>query len=348
MDNVDRDKLRDVIQRDALLAIHRSHGDAGTRSFRDLALAIHAIFEHIEHEGFDGILVAFKCLDDSDRPLPEKNATVIWNAALLPQEITGDAIIQALADGRFLLWNNVSVNVESVAESAVVYRFHDRHEHFFAGSAESEIPKIGQYASIYAVPAFSDLRQALEHYRTDMAKESSCPFLKTAWIDQNRLFFVNKPERIMRNSLVHFLKITLRDTEVRPEQNMDESHPVDIKVTFFQNRIGVIEIKWLGISKHPNGEISTKYTASRGKDGARQLAEYLDMNKGHAPTHITRGYLVVFDGRRAKLQEDSQQISRIDGSHFRNRDIKFDPEYDVARDDFQTPIRMFLEPIFEP
>jgi hypothetical protein len=347
MDNVDRDKLRGVIETTALIAVYRSHGEKGTRSFRDLARGIRTIFDHVDPEQFDGLIIAFRCLDDADRPIPEKKAIKVQNPAILGQEVAGDVVIQILADGRLLLWKGVSVDVQSMAASAVVYRYRKAEEHFYSGTTKTEIEKVGQYASLYSVPAFSDLRLALEHYRNDMAKESSCKILQRAWSDENRLFFVNRPESIMRDSLTQFLKISLRDAEVRPEQNMDETHPVDVKVTFtFTTRLAVIEIKWVGISicKTPR-KITANYRDKRARVGARRLVDYLDWNRQQAPNRITRGYLVVFDARRRGLKKNTKRIDQLLGGYYRNRDLRFDPKFEELRDDFDPPIRMFVEPV---
>ena len=129
---------------------------------------------------------------------------------------------------------------------------------------------------------------------------------------------------------------------------MGVSYPVDMKVTFnFSNRLALIEIKWLGSSIKPNGKLVSHFD-SRARSGAKQLADYLVKNRKQAPTHITRGYLVVFDGRRRRIKKHPKSIDNEDGGHYRHREIKFDPKYDEELDDFETPIRMFMEPIIEP
>lgn len=347
MDNIDRGRLRDVIESTALIAVYRSHGRAGTQSFRILARGVRTIFDHVEPEQFTGIIVAFKCLNDMHRPISEKSAVVIGNPAVLAQEVAGNVAIQILADGRLLLWKSIKVNIRSIAKTAVVYRYERAKEHFFSGDLQTEVEKVGQYASLYAIPAFSDLRQALERYRTNMAAETSCTTLQKIWADKKRLFFINRPERTMRDSLTQFLKISLRDAEVRPEQNMDESHPVDVKVTFtFTTRLAVIEIKWVGTSirKQPR-KITANYRDKRAREGARRLADYLDWNRQQAPDRLTRGYLVVFDGRRRELKKRTQNIDKQRAEYYRSRDLQFDPKFEQLRDDFDPPIRMFMEPL---
>lgn len=348
MDNVDPDKLRLVVEQDSTVAIYRQHGDRGTASFRVLAPALKAIFKYVEPESFGAIIVVFKTLEESSRPIDETTARTIVNPANLKQEIAGNTVIQVLSDGRLLLWSGLEIRPELLAKEAVVYKYYNRQEYFLAGTAQTEVAKVGQYASIYSVPAFSDLRLALERYKSDRAKETSCPILQGAWSDEKQLLFVQGPEKVMRDSLVEFLKISLRDAETRPEQNMGVSYPVDIKVTFsFSNRLALIEIKWLGSSIKPNGKLVSRHDG-RARSGAKQLADYLVKNRKQAPTHITRGYLVVFDGRRRRIKKNTKSINNADGGYFRHREIKFDPKYDEELDDFEIPIRMFMEAVTEP
>ncbi|MEK6323855.1 MAG: hypothetical protein AABN33_19600 [Acidobacteriota bacterium] len=348
MDNVDPNKLRQIVEKESVVAIHRQHGDLGTASFRALALALKTIFNYIEPESFGAIIVVFKTLDDSSRPIDETTAKTVVNPANLKQEVVGNTVIQVLSDGRLLLWTGLETRAQTLAKEAVVYRYQSRREYFLAGSTETEVAKVGQYASIYSVPAFSDLRLALERYRSDRAKETSCPILQAAWTNEKQLLFVQGPEDFMRNSLVDFLKISLRDAETRPEQNMGVSYPVDIKVTFnFSNRLALIEIKWLGSSVKLNGKLVSHYDG-RARSGAKQLADYLVKNRKQAPTHIMRGYLVVFDGRRRRIKKNTKSINSEDGGYYRHREIKFDLKYDDELEDFETPIRMFMEPVTEP
>jgi len=151
----------------------------------------------------------------------------------------------------------------------------------------------------------------------------------------------------MRNSLEQHLRSSLRgDVEIRPEQVVDEGNPVDIKVTWqFSNRLALIEIKWLGKSKNSEDQITAKYYDKRAREGAEQLADYLERNKPRASVHITRGYLVIIDGRRYRMSDDAEAINQINGFYYENREVEFDPKFHEVRRDFEPPIRMFVEPI---
>jgi hypothetical protein len=218
---------------------------------------------------------------------------------------------------------------------------------FYAGTTSAPVinPFEG-YASIFTFPTFDELKLALYGYRDKLARRTSCRILEQVWRGQKRIIFRAGPEPTMRNSLTQFLKACLRgDVEVRPEQNVDESHPVDIKVTWFMsNRLALIEIKWLGASTKTASTL-VRYSGSRARSGAKQLADYLDGNAIQAPRQETRGYLVIFDGRRAKIKPSTRRVNRAQGFRYEHSEIVFSPRYHERRSDFEIPIRMFMEPV---
>ena len=180
-----------------------------------------------------------------------------------------------------------------------------------------------------------------------MIKDSSCPTFNNVWHDEKRIYFKHAQEHIIRKSLTQYLKTTFRgDCEVRAEQNMDESHPVDIKITWsFSQRLALIEIKWLG-TPCDGLKVGKPYSEHRARDGAKQLSDYLDSNRNQSPYHITRGYLVVIDGRRRGInQHVTHQVNRENAFYFESKEISYNPKYHELRNDFEEPIRMFAEPL---
>jgi hypothetical protein len=149
----------------------------------------------------------------------------------------------------------------------------------------------------------------------------------------------------MRRSLTQFLRNVLRSANVQPEQNVDETHPVDIHVSFLMtSQHAIIEIKWLGKSVAKDGGAGTAYAKGRALEGARQLAEYLDSTHQSSPHFGARGYLVVFDGRRAGLSDAVVDLDAANALHYEHADITYSPDYSASRDDFDPPMRMFLYP----
>ena len=240
------------------------------------------------------------------------------------------------------------IDLLKLSSYAIVYQF-DGSDRFVTPDGVIEVPSLPAFASIFAVPTFADLEDALEHYRVNMARRSRCPILRSCWDDTERLVLRNLPESRMRESLETFLVSTLRThdrIEVRPEQTVDDSHRVDIKVTWsFGGRIAYIEIKWLGDSVNADRTRLTRYRDSRACEGAEQLAGYLDSDKTRSSGYSVMGYLVVVDARRRGLDIGNRNITDEQALFYAQRDINYTVQYELQRRDFAKPMRMFLEPI---
>lgn len=233
-----------------------------------------------------------------------------------------------------------------LSQSAIVYLYNDGVEKIIVRGVEFRLknPVIG-CASVFSKPTFMSLAGALDSYRLKAAAYTSCLILEDAWNEASRWWFKPKPEQIMRKSLVQYLRNVLDDAEVRPEQNVDETHPVDIHVTFsMSDQRAIIEIKWLGRSIDATGVPATQYTKSRAQEGAKQLAEYLDASATWGPGVRTRGYLVIFDGRRRGLAPGMASLAASDALHYKDQEITYAPDYSTVRGDFSSPIRMYMHP----
>jgi hypothetical protein len=345
--SIDLDEMRDLVHDLYVMMVVQQHGDPGAAALKQLLAALHKIYRWLDPEAVRDRVVVFKALSDADHPLARDKAVRVQRPEGFAQHDGGPFVIQVLQSGEFLLWKQEALDLGELAAVAVVYEYSSRSEYFFAKGERRKAPKLDTgYASVFGIPAFSTLREALDAYRTVMARRSACEILKTTWFEENRLFLKTKPEATMRRSLVQFLASTLRDAEVRPEQIVDETHPVDVKVTWMlSNRLALIEIKWLGDSKdEATGKVTTTYRPSRARDGAKQLAEYLDANRERASERRTRGYLVVFDARRRGLAEEATDIGCDDGLHYADDEIEYDPKYHEQRGDFEEPVRFFVEP----
>ena len=246
------------------------------------------------------------------------------------------------------IWAGQPRPAEQLSPSAVVF-VHDRGtEKFLISDSEVDLPRLYPGAqSFFSIPNFADLDDALAYYKNPLARTSDCPILSTVWYEDNRLFLIKGPEDTIQCSLHLFLRNTLRrDAEVMREQNVDKTHPVDFRVKFhFSNYVALIEVKWLGKSMHPDGSLATEYTASRARDGAEQLASYLDGFIASSPSSVVKGYLVVLDARRKGLVAGETSISEEDGMYYAHQEIEYDPQYDLERNDFSQPMRMFAEPV---
>lgn len=344
---VDQEAL-DRLAVDAFLPmVVKEHGDAGGRVIRSLMAALHEIYRFVEPHECRGKIVVFQQVDTS-QPGIEGPPSSIAELGDLRGRTEEGFVLEITASGRFRLWPSAGVDPAVLSQHAVVYFYDNGAEHFYAGGESRAVPNVYPGSqSLFAIPTFEELRDALIYYRGRMVRTSWCRVFRNVWFDDNRLFFREQPEATIRRSLEQCLVSTLRGSaEVRPEQNVDESHPIDIRVTFqLTNRVALVEIKWLGKSKHPDGTLATQYSAARARQGARQLADYLDANHQYAPQELARGYLVVIDGRRWGLNEHSTTVSQEHGFRYANQEIAFKPDYHKARGDFEGPLRMFAEPV---
>jgi hypothetical protein len=345
---IDPDALRDVCR-----AIHAKmaevvFGTSGVDALFQIMEVLWRVYRHVEPTRLAGPVIVYRVVESS-APTPfVKQATSCSDMNLLIDKMSAGFALEVQASGDILLHGWEAVNIDELRRVAVVYELRAGQESFLAGDQQKQVIKLDRAAvSQFSVDTFNTLREALRAYAGERIRHSSCPMFDRAWADPNRLFFHAAPEEEMRQSLTEFLKVRLGgEYEVRPEQVMDESHEVDIKVTqVLGNRLGIIEIKWLGDSKAASGKL-TSHRDDRARKGARQLSDYLDQNKVQAPRHIANGYYVIIDARRRGLREDSMTISKQDALHYENLEIAFDPKFHEFRDDYDPPFRMFAEPLY--
>jgi hypothetical protein len=346
---VDVDVMRAIAADLFVGDVEKLYGAAGSAALRQLLVGVHVAHRHLAFELIKDGVTLFAQLDPSNTQLPLEGGVEIAPVDL-PARVQQAAILQVMPNGRLRFWPRSVENFVELAEVAVVYHYREG-DFFFLDGSLVQVPNPLGFPSVFAIPTFVDLDRALEYYATALARYSTCRILQTCWHDRPRLILTNKPESIMRESLAQFLRSTLRShelVEVREEQNVDESHPVDIKITWSQsNRIAIMEVKWLGYSVNNEGtRLSTVYREPRALEGALQLADYLEANVQRAPRHITRGYLVVFDVRRRGIRGDQveQDVSREDAIYYANAEIEYDPRFDLIRMDFAQPVRFYLAP----
>jgi len=340
----DINTIRELLSTDYISCIFNDYGSNGVSNLKMILETIPIIFRNINLHNFDSILVfksdAFNLEEQVDNYLAIQNyihLASVEERNLVIQVKNLDEIVISISD----------IKITDILPTDFVYQYIAQKEMFHTRTAICDLPKVPGADSCFAISTFKELDEALLHYKTSVVKYAECQYVKTAMLSDNRIFFKPQPEHLLRDSLVYFLRVRLRGEglEVRPEQNVDASHPVDVKITWgFTNHIALIEIKWLGKSLNQSTLTFTEYSASRARDGAEQLANYLDANKTQVPNHTTMGYLAIFDLRRRNTNENTTQINVADGFWYHNQEIDYDPQYHRIRNDFATPIRMFITP----
>ncbi len=345
MTSIDLDKLIALNSGLYTSATRVAFGDEGLEALQQLIGGIVKIYRRVDPGLRTQELVLFADAGKTPVVLPGLLRRVL-SIGNLADELDGACIARVNADGSLEVYPFDTAALAALSRDAVVYHHHSKSEKFVVQGADYRlINPIPSFGSVFCKQTFSSLAVALDSYRTNQAAHTSCEILKTAWNEPARWFLKQKPERIMRKSLVQYLSNVLSDAEVRPEQNVDESHPVDVKVSFSLTDLrAIIEIKWLGDSVDETGKPTTGYTQARAVAGAKQLAEYLDSSTEFGPNVKTRGYLVVFDARRKGLAEGITALPRDHALHYKDEDITYSPDYSTIRKDFEVPVRMYMFP----
>jgi hypothetical protein len=345
---LDLSVMRQIVEESYVACVQQEYGDQGTSALKVVLDALPHIYARVEPELFPAGLTVFCRLPSvlsREEPEPQGAARVRGLVALVNSVFDG-CVIEILGRDEYAVWQSDLFDLPGLSDSAIVYRYLQRREVFVVRGRDRPVLNPDPvHFSVFSRPTFSSLSDALEDYRDRLVRTCGCAHLQQIWADADRLFLKPRSEKVMRLSLHQHLARVLRDVEVRPEQVVDESHPVDIKVTWsLTNRLALIEIKWLGKSRG-DAAITTTYSDSRAREGAQQLAEYLDANRSMTSAYVTRGYLVVIDARRRGLTENTTAVSLVDGMYYARREIDYDPEFHRIRSDFEVPIRMFAEPV---
>lgn len=340
------DFLKGIVRDHCFIMIREDYGSEGFKRLTLLTDTIIKIYRHLNFSSFSRIII-YSALEKAYflESLPNSNP-VQYNTFQNLSQLSGNQLTIEVRENLDLYVSSEFIpDINIIKPNAIIYQW-ENFEEVILGKTEQRPLRKHPYAdSYFAISTYKNLEVALEDYKVRFARVSNCHYLKDVWFNNDRIYFKAGPENLIRDSLHYFLYSQLRDAEVRPEQNMDASHPVDIKITWtFTNRLAVIEIKWLGRSLNQSGDSLTQnYTQARAVSGAEQLKDYLNSNKSFAPDKITIGYLVVFDGRRRKTDPIVDNISKDNADYYVNREIKYNPDYSITRTDFAKPVRFFME-----
>ncbi|MBC2845065.1 hypothetical protein [Winogradskyella flava] len=322
-------------------------GDEALSRLSHLTENIRSIYKNLRLRDFNTITVYYTFDENLSLNKVAHNYVKVANVEAFAGVNCANLVVE-ITDNNVYYSTDWSLDPDSFRLQSIIYRLSGEKEFFFGKTELATLPKLPDSESYFQFRTFKDLEEAFEEYDLKRAKYSSCPHFKELWVNSNRILFNPSPEEKMQESLYDFLNLRLRGSpEVMPEQNVDRSHPVDVKVTWkYSSHVALIEVKWLGKSLSNSGGIVTR-TDADARDGAYQLAEYLESNLHYARTKVVSGYLVVFDGRRRGANSTSTTITKVKGEYYRNKHIVYHTKYEDIRADFEKPRRFFMEPITE-
>lgn len=345
---IDIHVMREIVARMFVPVTHNAFGESGTSALRDVLEFLPRRYATADPVLIRGTLLVTRSITTSSVSAALQGpSTIETRIERLPRQVNGLLVLELLDTGGVRVWQDPVIDIAILSAMAIVYRFTPGREEFvIKNSCYLVLNPAPEHISVFARPTFQSLGDALQDFKRASIRTSTCYIFREVWDTDKRLFFSPGPEWRMRRSLQQYLRNRLRDVDVHAEQNVDESHPVDVKVLWnFTRSEALIEIKWLGKSRH-DGKI-VAYWDERAREGAKQLADYLDKYHTSNPNVEVKGYLVVIDGRRYGLADHATAISYANGMHYERRDIDFDPKYHETRQDIEPPLRMFAEPVCE-
>lgn len=342
---MDEAVLAGVVEQLYVSRLAEYYGAVATSALGPLVTCVRAAYRYVPPDCLSSRLVVCSAvyadtpfLDSLGDPLSTDLADMLVHR--------GEPLVVQVGDDSVRMWKVDTPDIDELTLEAIVYVYED-HDTFRLPGESISVDLGTGYPSVFALPTFFELEALLDSYAKKVARRSSCLILAKCWADNGRLVLANKPESVMRDSLAQYLRTTLREHEsidVRVEQMVDESHPVDIKVQWLlSNRTAMIEVKWIGDSWNPDATDTLKYRGHRANEGAKQLADYLEANLDHSVDTVNIGYLVVFDARRRGLEVPLVPLSDDDASYYKDREIVYNPDYVSLRRDFRDPRRLFME-----
>jgi|SRR6185503_17148090 len=342
--------MKEVAETIFAASVNIAYGDQGLKDLVEITGVASIVYKYIPLD-IDYQVIIYKAANSvhSISKLTSKTPSKITDISSLAANSSKRMAIEVINSKEIRISFEELFDPLTISEESVVYYFNKGVEQVFCKTNAVALPTHPDSISHYAVPTFKSLEAALEHYKVYRARRSTCPILNNVWFDKaNRILFKDGPEKILRQSLYFFLSDHVRG-EVKEEQNVDDSKPVDIKISWdFASHIALIEVKWMGKSivslgqRKPNQNMN----AAEAVAGANQLADYLERHKPYSVTQFTKGYLVVFDGRRWQTSTSSIAVNKTNGLYYENREVTYTPEHHNTRADFAEPVRFFIEPIY--
>ncbi len=355
----DPHRLATITKSGYITAIDAAYGAEGSRLLTLLVSRIRLLYIHVLPQSIDGHLVALISTSGSKSSIHKEEIeyTNLGDLAAHIKSIeSGNVtiIMRVQPEGRIYGALIQNADLDNLPNDTIQYHYESFQEYFMVGNNKLEIPNSSScHVSAFSIPTYSDytdLEIALEDYMVRSIKRSSCFIFKEAWHQDERLYLKNRPEKLIRRSLMQYLiNVFGAGIDVQPESPTDETKPVDITITwFFNNRQTLIEIKWIGKSINAKEDDLTENTPYDARSGATQLAGYLDRKEDFGPIKLITGILIVIDARRKGITLESDSVDRQNGYHYEHADIAYNPDYHKIRDDFEPPKRMFAEPVCNP
>lgn len=327
------------------VAVHERFGVPGIEALVRLLGSTRELLKHLPFEMFTDGLVIHAPVDPA-HTIDASGGTMLYRLEELSGKAMAKLTVVLAGATTHKAWPD---NVDDLVCDGpyLTYRYvHGQREEILVDGAAWPVND-SPWACGMATPTFATLEEALGYYVRQNRVPEQCAHLQSMWREEQRLGLIEKPEKLMRRSLLQALTYAVGgDATVRPELNQSETKPVDIEVSWWgMKRSALIEIKWLGHSGEIGADqFSTSYSQSRAVSGLKQLADYLDLRDSTTSDVPVMGYLFVFDARRRGLVATQTSITTENGMYYAMRDPDYPADL-LERPDMGTPFRCFIEPV---
>ena len=336
------DTVIKLLQSQFIVRIDDVYADGVVDDFKIFIRQVRKLFQHINLDQYQTI-TAFV----GNIPYATGKGKVI-SIENIHAEDTTNLVINFVTEEVTEVIQNTNIDIVAISADTFVYQWSaidEKPDQFFVKGEKMpfSIEVTPEEGSFFSKKTYNDLDAALIDYRDNFALMCRGKVLAESMTPE-RLFFKPAPEKSLQEALYEYLSCRLRQCDVNREHIVDTSHPVDLVIRWRgTNHMALVEIKWLGTSLK-DGEISTRYTDARARDGANQLVGYIDNNQDSFPKDVTIGYLVVYDLRRRNNNDPARtKILRADANHYKNIEISYNPQYWLDRKDIKKPYRFFVK-----
>lgn len=156
-----------------------------------------------------------------------------------------------------------------------------------------------------------DVKLVLETYKVYFNSEITP---SVYWDDKSKRILVSKPEKLLAQYFISFLKNKISDADITCESLVDGSDDkMDVRVMNFNTRkLSIYEVKWIGRSK--GSTYINERSHKRANDGIEQLHIYI--NKEH---DTENGILVLYD---ARFESEIENINWLEESKWNTKIYK--------------------------
>ena len=179
---IDRDAFDLLVNGYFVPAILSATKDRSPRLFEKLLTAIRKLYRAIEPWSVKGSITVF-ARTESDSDGISGTSQMLSSFEELRSATSHHLCLEVKASGEIRRWNISEMpNIVILSTAAVVYSFEGGTEAFWAHRKQFDVPNVypGTH-SLFQLPAYRELEQALAKYRYPIVRRDQCEILSNIW-----------------------------------------------------------------------------------------------------------------------------------------------------------------------